>query len=278
MSKMHRTSLAAVCALLGLGAGCSDATRSDTQTASDDLSSTEASLAAAEESRDAAREAARECFEAFETCVAADGADVEACRATLAECLPDDAPLPPECGEDGPGRGPGREPPGDGSNQDEDGDDTSDEADGGDGDGDGRGGWGGRDCPEDEGDEPADDGDEPADDGDGDVPADDGDGDVPADDGDDGQVAERRFGGFGGDGPMCERPGLPGGGLAECRQAARDVIEAGGDRDAARAAFEECAEAAFGDFIDGLCDRAEELCSGDDAPAERCEHLADACD
>jgi hypothetical protein len=211
MSKMHRTSLAAVCALLGLGAGCSDATRSDTQTASDDLSSTEASLAAAEESRDAAREAARECFEACETCVAADGADVEACRATLAECLPDDAPLPPECGEDGPGRGPGREPPGDGSNQDEDGDDTSDEADGG-------------------------------------------------------------------DGPMCERPGLPGGGLAECRQAARDVIEAGGDRDAARAAFEECAEAAFGDFIDGLCDRAEELCSGDDAPAERCDHLADACD
>jgi hypothetical protein len=271
--------------LASLTGACEGHTDSTSQTAaSGDLSAMVSSLADAEDSLDSAREAAKACFDAFRTCVSADDADVAACRDTLDACLPERAPLPPRCGGDdgdqgsdegasngdggdGPRPPHGRPGPGDGSDHGVTPPDFG----------------GGQDCDHGGFGPPGGDGDDNGDgdtgDGDGDEA---GDGDGDSGDGDsgdgDGDVAEVKIVRISQDqGGVCERPPVPFDRFDGCREAAEAALDDGGSADDARAAHDKCVGDAFGDHLAELCERAADFCAKDDAPAEICAKVSEAC-
>jgi hypothetical protein len=84
--------------------GCSTASE-ETDTVVSALSEAESDLTGTEDSLDNSRAQAKVCFDAFRSCLAAEGADRDACRSQLKSCLPDDVPMPRRCGPH-PGRPP----------------------------------------------------------------------------------------------------------------------------------------------------------------------------
>jgi hypothetical protein len=277
---------------VSLSAACTGTTEGSSEgSSSGDLSATVSSLANAEDSFESAREAAKACFDAFRTCVEADGADLAACRATLTDCLPDEAPLPPRCGGDDDGDATADE----GAEGGDEGDATeppdgrrppgADDGDGLTGPGFGFGGDG-KDCDR-PGDDDGGDGDGDSGDGDGDVGPGDGDGDVDTGDGDSGDgdgtdepdvdVKIVRLDRSMGEGGVCERPDVPGDRFHGCRDEVTATLENGGSAEEARDAALACVGDAFEEHLAELCARAADFCAGDDAPAEICAKISEAC-
>jgi hypothetical protein len=275
-------SLAIGLTLVSLSAACTGTTDSASQGASEDLSATMSSLADAEDSFESARAAAKVCFEAFRTCVEAENADVAACRATLTECLPDQAPLPPRCGGDDDADG--DEGAADGDEGDVPQPPEGRRPPGGDDDGAGFPGFGGdgQDCDRGEpGDGDAGDGDT----GDGDGDVDSGDGDSGDGDGGDGDGTDEpevevklvRLDRGTGEGGVCERPDVPGDRFHGCRDEVEATLDNGGSAEDARDAALSCVGDAFEEHLAELCERAADFCARDDAPAEICAKISEAC-
>lgn len=254
-------SWAASIALFSLTSAC-DSQGATSEDTSEDLSTAVANLEDTADSLDSARDEAGACFEAFRGCASADGADLEACRLTLSECLPDEAPLPPRCdigagegGDDGVRPPPDRlPPPGTGEGEGEE----CEEGDGG-----------LREPPE-EGDDvrPLPPGEREEGTGEDEGVREAADVEVIVHEG-------RRD--EGGEGVRCERPDVPGDRIDGCREVVESRLAEGGREEDARAAHAACVGDAFEDHLAGLCERAGELCSADDAPADLCARVSEAC-
>jgi hypothetical protein len=253
-------SWAASVALFSLTCAC-DSKDGSIDGTSEELTSTASSLEDTADSLDSAREEAGACFEAFRACAGAEDADLEACRLTLSECLPDEAPLPPRC-EIGEGEGedtgvrppPGHRPPptdeGDGECDPEDGEVGVREPPEGDDDV--------RPMPPEEGDEAAED-------------------EGVREEADVEIVIREGRRDHGDEGVRCERPPVPGEDLHGCREVVEGTLAGGGSEEAARAAHAECVAGAFEGHLISLCERGAELCSADEAPAELCTRVSEVC-